>query len=69
MRIYHCTKVPAGIHYKTSYKYPSNYVSNDALYKELLGKVPELYLVGDAKSVQVQYIANIHGPYRLALTI
>ncbi len=47
----------------------SDYESNDALYRELEGKVPELYLVGDAKSVQVQYIANIHGPYRLALTI
>jgi 2,4-dienoyl-CoA reductase (NADPH2) len=47
----------------------SNYEPNDDLYKELQGKVPELYLVGDAKSVQVQFIGNIHGSYRLALTI
>lgn len=47
----------------------ANYVPDDRLYRELEGKVPELYLTGDAKAVQVQYIANIHGPYRLALTI
>jgi 2,4-dienoyl-CoA reductase (NADPH2) len=47
----------------------SNYESNAPLYKDLEGAVPELYLVGDARSVQVQYIASIHGPYRLALTI
>jgi 2,4-dienoyl-CoA reductase (NADPH2) len=47
----------------------ANYDSNALLYKELQGKVPELHLVGDAKAVQVQYIANIHGPFRLALTI
>jgi len=47
----------------------SNYKSNDTLYKELEGEVPELHLVGDAKAVQTQYIANMHGAYRLALTI
>jgi 2,4-dienoyl-CoA reductase (NADPH2) len=47
----------------------AHYESNDTLYRELQGKVPELYLVGDAKAVQVQYIANIHGPYRLGLSI
>ena len=47
----------------------ANYESNDKLYRELEGKVPELYLVGDAKSVQAQFIGNIHGPFKLALTI
>jgi len=47
----------------------SNYESDDRLYRQLEGKVAELHVAGDAKSVQVQYIANIHGPYRLALTI
>ena len=47
----------------------ANYESNNSLYDELEGKVPELYLTGDAKAIQVQYIANIHGPYRLALTV
>ena len=47
----------------------ANYEPNDALYRELEGKVPELYLVGDAKGVQLQFIGNIHGPYRLALRI
>ena len=47
----------------------ANYERNDSLFRELEGKVPELYLIGDAKSIQVQYIANVHGPYRLALTI
>jgi 2,4-dienoyl-CoA reductase (NADPH2) len=47
----------------------ANYEPNGELYKELDGKVPELYLVGDAKGVQVQFIGNIHGPYRLALRI
>ena len=47
----------------------AHYESNDSLYGELQGKVAELYLVGDAKAVQVQYIANIHGPYRLGLSI
>jgi hypothetical protein len=47
----------------------ANYESNADLFRELEGKVDRLYLVGDAKSVQVQYIADIHGPYRLALTI
>ena len=37
--------------------------------KSLRARCQSLYLVGDAKSVQVQYIANVHGPYRLALTI
>ncbi len=47
----------------------ANYESNADLFRELAGKVQGLYLVGNAKSVQVQYIADIHGPYRLALTI
>jgi len=47
----------------------SNYAPNDDLYKKLQGKVPELYLVGDARSVQIQYIANIHGPFRTAIKI
>jgi 2,4-dienoyl-CoA reductase (NADPH2) len=47
----------------------ANYEPDDALYKQLTGKVGELYLVGDAKGVQVQFIGNIHGPYRLALKI
>jgi 2,4-dienoyl-CoA reductase (NADPH2) len=47
----------------------ANYESDDRLYKELEGKVPELYLTGDARAVQVQFIGNIHGAYRLALTI
>ncbi len=47
----------------------ANYECNDSLYRELEGKIPELHLVGDAKAIQVQYIANIHGPYRLALRI
>jgi hypothetical protein len=47
----------------------ANYDPNDSLYRALEGKVAGLYLVGDARAVQVQYIANIHGPYRLALTI
>jgi 2,4-dienoyl-CoA reductase (NADPH2) len=47
----------------------ANYEPNDSLYSELEGKVKELYLVGDAKGVQVQFIGNIHGPYRLALKI
>jgi 2,4-dienoyl-CoA reductase (NADPH2) len=47
----------------------ANYEPNDDLYKQLTGKVGELYLVGDAKGVQVQFIGNIHGPYRLALKI
>ena len=47
----------------------ANYERNDSLYRELEGKIPELYLIGDARSIQVQYIANVHGPYRLALTI
>jgi hypothetical protein len=42
-------------------------VSN--LYQALQGKVDELYLAGDARSVQVQFLTNIHGPYRLALKI
>jgi 2,4-dienoyl-CoA reductase (NADPH2) len=47
----------------------ANYESEDSLYRELEGKVPELHLTGDARAIQVQYIANIHAPYRLALTI
>ncbi len=47
----------------------SNYEPNDILFRELEGKIPDLHLIGDAKSVQVQFIGNIHGPYRLALTI
>ena len=47
----------------------ADYESDDRLFKELQGKVPELHLVGDAKAVQLNFIANIHGPYRLALTI
>ena len=47
----------------------SNYESNDGLYRELEGKVPELYLIGDARAVQVQFIGNIHSAYRLALSI
>jgi hypothetical protein len=47
----------------------ANYGSADKLYRELEGKVPELYLTGDARAVQVQFIGNIHGSYRLALTI
>ena len=47
----------------------ANYEPDDDLYKQLTGKVGELYLVGDAKGVQVQFIGNIHGPYRLALKI
>ena len=47
----------------------ANYESDDRLYRELEGKVPELYLTGDARAVQVQFIGNIHGAYRLALTI
>jgi hypothetical protein len=47
----------------------ANYESDDTLYRELEDKVPELYLTGDARAVQVQFIGNIHGPYRLALTI
>jgi 2,4-dienoyl-CoA reductase-like NADH-dependent reductase (Old Yellow Enzyme family) len=47
----------------------ANYEPAARLYRELEGKFPELFLIGDAKAVQVQYIANIHGPYRLALTI
>jgi hypothetical protein len=45
----------------------ANYEPNDDLYKELEGKVTELYLVGDAKGVRVQFIGNLHVPYRLAL--
>ncbi len=29
--------------------------------------MPELHVAGDAKPVQVQYIADIHGPYRLGV--
>ena len=47
----------------------ANYDPDDHLYKELDGKVSELYLIGDAKGVQVQFIANIHGAYRLALRV
>jgi len=47
----------------------ANFESDDTLYRELEGKVPELYLTGDARAVQVQFIGNIHGSYRLALTI
>ena len=47
----------------------ANYEPNDELYRELEGKIPELHLVGDAKAVQLQYIANVIGPYKLALTI
>jgi 2,4-dienoyl-CoA reductase (NADPH2) len=47
----------------------ANYDPNDDLYKELEGKVAELQLVGDAKGVQVQFIGNIHGSYRMALKI
>ncbi len=47
----------------------ANYEPNNDLYKELDGKVNELYLVGDARGVQVQFIGNIHGPYRQALKI
>jgi hypothetical protein len=47
----------------------SDYNSNDALFKSLEGKVPELHMVGDAKAIQIDYIANVHGPYRMALRI
>lgn len=47
----------------------SNYRSEDSLYKALEGRVPELHLVGDARAIQVQFIGNIHGPYRLSLKI
>ena len=47
----------------------ANYDSDDRLYKALQGKVEELHLAGDAHNIQVQYIANVHGPYRLALSI
>jgi hypothetical protein len=47
----------------------SDYNSDDALFKALEGKVPELYLVGDAKAIQIDYIYNVHGPYRTALRI
>jgi 2,4-dienoyl-CoA reductase (NADPH2) len=47
----------------------ANYESDDRLYRELEGNVPELYLTGDARAVQVQFIGNTHGAYRLALTI
>jgi NADPH-dependent 2,4-dienoyl-CoA reductase/sulfur reductase-like enzyme len=47
----------------------ARYVSERGLYDELLGKVPELHLTGDAKAIQVQYVANVHGPYRLALEV
>ncbi len=47
----------------------SNYEPDDKLYRELEGKVPELHLTGDAKAVQVQFIGNILGAYRLAQTI
>ncbi|GEM_PF-2818953 len=47
----------------------SDYESNNKLYKALEGKVPELHLIGDAKSIQIDYIANVHGPYRTALRI
>jgi 2,4-dienoyl-CoA reductase-like NADH-dependent reductase (Old Yellow Enzyme family)/thioredoxin reductase len=47
----------------------SNYEPNDDLYKQLTGKVGELYIVGDARGVQVQFIGSVHGPYRLALKI
>ena len=47
----------------------SDYESNDELYKALEGEVPELHLVGDAKAIQIDYIANVHGPYRTALRI
>ena len=47
----------------------SNYEPDDRLYHELTDKVSELYLIGDARAVQVQFISNIHSAYRLALTI
>jgi 2,4-dienoyl-CoA reductase (NADPH2) len=47
----------------------SDYESSDDLYTALQGKVPELYLVGDAKAIQIDYIANVHAPYRVALRI
>ncbi|MBI2850107.1 MAG: FAD-dependent oxidoreductase [Chloroflexi bacterium] len=47
----------------------SDYESVDELYKVLEGKVPELHLVGDARNIQIDYIANVHGPYRTALRI
>jgi 2,4-dienoyl-CoA reductase (NADPH2) len=47
----------------------ANYEPNRDLHDQLIGKVPGLHLVGDAKAVQVQYIANVHGPFRLALTV
>ncbi|HLB28267.1 MAG TPA: FAD-dependent oxidoreductase [Dehalococcoidales bacterium] len=47
----------------------SDYESNTELYKALEGKVPDLHLVGDARAIQIDYIANVHGPYRTALRI
>ncbi|MFC1958498.1 FAD-dependent oxidoreductase [Chloroflexota bacterium] len=47
----------------------ANYESNNKLYKELEGKVPELHLIGDAKAVRIELIATIQEAYRSALTI
>ncbi len=47
----------------------ADYEPNDKLYRELEGMIPDLHLVGDARSVQVQFIGNIHSTYRLARTI
>lgn len=47
----------------------SDYQSENSLYSQLRGKVTELHLVGDARAVQVQFIATIHGAYRTALLI
>lgn len=47
----------------------ADYESDDKLYRDMQGKVPELHLVDDARAVQLNFIANIHDPYRLALTI
>lgn len=47
----------------------ANYTPNDGLYHELKGKITELYIIGDAKGVQVQFIGNIHGAYRTALKV
>lgn len=47
----------------------SDYESVTELHKALEGKVTELHLIGDARAIQIDYIANIHGPYRTALRI